>query len=171
MLETNAYRIRPATSDDVRPALEMKLQAWREAYAQLRDAAFFDFHTAELEGQVTWWERGLAAGAGFFVAERADGRIIGLAGGTPVIDEDRDAGVEVELGMIYVLQEYYGTGLGEYLLQTVLGQGDALVWVVEGNDRAAAFFAKHGFAPDGTSEELVGSWAGLREQRLVRRRG
>lgn len=167
----NDYRIRLAAEDDVRPALQMKLQAWREAYAALRGESFFAHHEGELDGQVAWWERGLASGAQFFIAEDRRGRIIGLAGGTPAIDEDRDAGVGIELGMLYVLEEYYGTGLGQHLLETVLGDRDALVWVVEGNARAAAFFAKHGFTPDGTSEALVGSWKGLVEQRMVRVRG
>lgn len=167
----NDYRIRLATEQDVRPALQMKLQAWREAYATLRDESFFAHHEGQLDGQAAWWERGLASGAQFFIAEDRDGRIIGLAGGTPVIEEDQDAGVDVELGMLYVLEEYYGTGLGQHLFDVVLGQHDALVWVLQGNERALAFFAKQGFTPDGTSEALTGSWDGLIEQRMVRARG
>lgn len=167
----NDYRIRLATEQDVRPALQMKLQAWKEAYANLRDEKFFAFHASELEGQIAWWERGLASGAQFIVAEDRDGKIIGLAGGTPTIEEDQDTGVDIELGMLYVLQQYYGTGLGAHLLEVVLGQRDALVWVLQGNDRALNFFAKQGFTPDGTSEALTGSWTGLIEQRMVRARG
>ena len=171
MPETNAYRIRRAATDDIRPALEMKLTAWRQAYAELRDEAFFTYHQQQLDAQVAWWERGLAAGAEFYIAEDTHGNIIGLAGATPVIDEDADAGVQIELGMLYVLAEHYGTGLGQHLFDVVIGQRDALVWVVEGNQRAYSFYQKQGFIPDGTSEELTGSWAGLREQRMVRRRG
>lgn len=169
--ELKDYRIRPATAADVRPALEMKLAAWRQAYSGLRGDEFFAFHEEQLEGQVAWWERGLANGAGFCIAEDVDGRIIGLAGGTPVIDEDRDAGVDIELGMLYILADYYGSGLGAHLLQVVLGQRPALVWVLQGNERAVAFYRKHGFEPDGVSEELTGSWNGLTELRMVRRNG
>lgn len=169
--ELKDYRIRPATAADVRPALEMKLAAWRQAYSGLRGDEFFAFHEEQLEGQVAWWERGLANGAGFCIAEDVDGRIIGLAGGTPVIDEDRDAGVDIELGMLYILADYYGSGLGAHLLQVVLGQRPALVWVLQGNERAVAFYPKHGFELDGVSEELTGSWNGLTELRMVRRNG
>lgn len=169
--ELKDYRIRPATAADVRPALEMKLAAWRQAYSGLRGDEFFAFHEEQLEGQVAWWERGLANGAGFCIAEDVDGRIIGLAGGTPVIDEDRDAGVDIELGMLYILADYYGYGLGAHLLQVVLGQRPALVWVLQGNERAVAFYRKHGFELDGVSEELTGSWNGLTELRMVRRNG
>ncbi|WP_235026464.1 GNAT family N-acetyltransferase [Glutamicibacter sp. JC586] len=167
----NDYRIRLATENDVRPALEMKLQSWREAYAALREPSFFDHHERELEGQVAWWERGLASGAQFFIAEDAQGKIIGLAGGTPTIEEDQDAGVEIELGMLYVASQYYGSGLGAHLMELVLGQREALVWVIEGNDRALAFFEKHGFKADGTTEALVGTWQGLNERRMVRVNG
>ena len=171
MPQSNNYRIRLAAASDVRPALEMKLEAWREAYSGFRDEAFFTYHQQNLEGQVAWWERGIAAGAQFFIAETAEGQIIGLAGGTPVIDEDKDAGVEIELGMLYVLKQYYGSGLGAHLLETVLAGRDALAWVLEGNARALAFYRKHGFIADGTQEELTGSWKGLTELRMVRKRG
>lgn len=165
------YRIRLASIEDIRPALQMKQQAWREAYGHLRPESFFEEHEANLESEVAWWERGFASGAQFFIAELADGTIVGLAGGTPAIDEDRDAGVDIELGMLYVLSPMYGTGMGQHLLETVLGQRDALVWVLEENARARAFYAKQGFGADGTGEDLAGSWQGLREIRMVRKRG
>ena len=167
----NEYRIRLAQEQDLRAALEMKLLAWRQAYSGFRDEEFFAYHEAQLEQQLAWWERGLAGGAQFWIAESGDGKIIGLAGGTPTIEEDQDTGVDIELGVLYVLEEFYGGGLGAHLMDTVLGQRDALVWVLAGNERAVAFYRKHGFVPDGTSEELVGSWAGLREVRMVRRHG
>lgn len=167
----NDYRIRLARTEDIRPALLMKLQAWREAYGHLRPESFFTEQEDQLEAQVQWWERGIEAGAQFYVAELADGTIIGLAGGTPVIDEDKDTGVEIELGMLYVLSPLYGTGVGEHLLETVLCRRDALVWVLEQNARARAFYAKHGFEADGTGEDLAGCWEGLREIRMVRKRG
>lgn len=169
--ELKDYRIRAATAADVRPALEMKLAAWRQAYSGFRGEEFFAFHEEQLEAQVAWWERGLAGGAQFYIAENAEGRIIGLAGGTPVIDEDQDAGVEIELGMLYILADFYGSGLSAHLLQVVLGQRPALVWVLQGNERAIAFYRKHGFELDGVSEELTGSWNGLTELRMVRRNG
>lgn len=165
------YRIRLARAEDIRPALMMKQQAWREAYGHLRGEKFFEEHEANLDAEVQWWERGIAAGAQFFLAELADGTIVGLAGGTPVIDEDKDTGVEIELGMLYVLSPLYGTGMGDHLLETVLNHRDALVWVIEDNARARAFYEKHGFKADGASEQLTGSWAGLREIRMVRKRG
>ncbi|TAP25264.1 N-acetyltransferase [Arthrobacter sp. S41] len=171
MPQMNDYRIRLATENDVRPALEMKLDSWREAYAALREPSFFAHHQEQLEGQVAWWERGLASGAQFFIAEDEQGKIIGLAGGTPTIEEDKDTGVEIELGMLYVEKQYYGSGLGAHLMDVVLGQRDALVWVLEGNSRAQAFFEKQGFKADGTTESLVGTWQGLIERRMVRAHG
>ncbi|GAA3710001.1 hypothetical protein GCM10022377_24550 [Zhihengliuella alba] len=166
--------IRKATAEDVRPTLEMKLAAWRETYGDVRPESFFAAKEAGLEKETDWWLRGLAAGAEFWIALDADGAVIGCAGGTPVQDDDADTGVPVELQMLYVRAAYYGTGLGERLLQTAVGVGPALAWVVQGNERAIAFYRKHGFAPDGRVEPCGDwgdgvDWTGLNEVRLVRR--
>lgn len=164
-----APAVRRATVADVPATLAMRLAAWREAYADQRPESFFAAEEARREQQTDWWTRGLEAGAELWIAEDAAGRIVGCAGGAPVIDDDADAGVPHELQMLYVLAAHHGTGLGLRLMDTAIGSGPALLWVLEDNPRAHAFYRKHGFGPDGRREPMVGPWAGLHEIRMVRR--
>lgn len=166
----NEYRIRLAQEQDLRAALEMKLQAWREAYSSFRDEGFLltmkvNWTSSLHGGNVAW------LGSAVLDCRNRGRKNCRLSRRNPTIEEDQDTGVDIELGVLYVLKEYYGTGLAAHLMDTVLSRRDALLWVLEGNARAINFYTKHGFVPDGTSEELVGSWAGLREQRMVRKHG
>ncbi|MFT4470734.1 N-acetyltransferase family protein [Arthrobacter sulfonylureivorans] len=163
------YCVRRATSHDVPATLDMKLAAWRETYATQRPASFFAAEAAQREQQIDWWSRGLAAGAELWIAEDPSGRIIGCAGAGPTQDDDGDTGVPYELQMLYVLERAYGTALGQQLLEAAIGGNPALLWVLEDNPRAQAFFRKHGFAADGRREALTGPWDGLHEIRMVRR--
>ncbi|MET1156194.1 GNAT family N-acetyltransferase [Arthrobacter sp.] len=168
-MPTPDYRVRRAVGDDVPATLDMKLAAWRETYATQRPASFFAAEAARRKQQIDWWARGLAAGAELWIAEDPAGRIVGCAGAGPVQDDDADAGVPYELQMLYVLASAHGTGLGLRLLDAAIGSKQALLWVLEDNPRARAFYRKHGFAPDGRREPLTGLWDGLHEIRMVRR--
>jgi GNAT superfamily N-acetyltransferase len=149
----------------------MKLAAWRESYSTHRPASFFAAEAARRKQQIDWWARGLAAGAELWIAEDASGRIVGCAGAGPAQDDDGDAGVPYELQMLYVLEQAHGTGLGLRLLEAAIGNKPALLWVLEDNPRAQAFYRKHGFTADGGREPLTGHWEGLNEIRMVRRAG
>lgn len=166
---TEPYAIRLAVPEDIPAALDMKLQAWEEAYGDLRPASFFAHARASLEQQADWWVRGLAQGAELWIAANRNGDIVGIAGGGPAAEDDADTGTGIELQLLYVLASEYGTGLARRLLATVLGDRDAVLWVLEPNARARAFYAKHGFVADGRSEPLAEHWSGLDEIRMVRR--
>lgn len=167
-MSTPNYTVRRATAEDIGATLAMKLEAWREAYGGQRPASFFELQETRHEAQVDWWTRGLAAGAELWIATDRDGRIVGCAGGAPVLDEDAATGAAAELQMLYVLAEAYGTGLGERLMHAAIGTLPAALWVLEHNPRAQAFYRKHGFEFDGTSELLADEWEGLNELRMVR---
>ena len=167
-MTTETYAIRLATPEDVKATLGMKLRAWRETYKEQRPESFFASAEARLESEADWWARGLAQGAELWIATDAQSNVVGVAGGGPAADEDSDTGAGIELQVLYVLAEHHGTGLGEKLLETVLNGRGAVLWVLEDNPRAQAFYAKHGFAADGRVEALADDWAGLNEIRMVR---
>ena len=77
-----------------------------------------------------------------FVAERADGSIAGYA-----MAELKDG--DVMLDRLHVDNSEFGSGLAADLLHTVLaahaGMPSIGLEVLEGNDRALAFYGKHGF--------------------------
>ncbi|RZU63411.1 GNAT family N-acetyltransferase [Zhihengliuella halotolerans] len=172
-MSQHSYVVRKAAAEDIRGTLEMKLAAWRETYSDRRPESFFSAEQARREELVAWWTNGLEAGAEFWIAVDADGEIVGCAGGAPVTDDDADTGARLELQVLYVRSFAQGTGLGEQLMATVIGDEPAVVWVLEGNGRAVRFYEKHGFVADGRIEALADEgggldWAGLNEMRMVR---
>lgn len=170
-MTTETYTIRLATPEDINATLEMKLQAWREAYGDQRPETFFTAAEGRMEMEADWWARGMAQGAELWIATDSEANIVGVAGGGPAAEDDADTGVNLDLQVLYVLAGQYGSGLAAKLLETVLTGRDALLWVLENNPRAQAFYAKHGFVADGRSEALADHWAGLNEIRMVRRGG
>jgi diamine N-acetyltransferase len=109
---------------------------------------------------------------------KADDRIIVLAAdddgpvgytmlvGGPIADPEVRAAVPttgtIELNKFYVLRDSHGTGIAGELMRATLaaaaGTGATSCWlgVNQQNQRAAAFYAKHGFEIIGTKRFLVG---------------
>ena len=64
-----------------------------------------------------------------------------------------------EIASIYLLPEYWGKGWGKLLFSAAveqleaMGYRDLFLWVLEGNQRARAFYARMGFRPSKTYRE------------------
>ncbi len=99
-----------------------------------------------------------------WVAER-ENEIIGFAHTGPPRDEEPPR--DLELSTIYLLAAHHGSGLGQLLLDAVLGDRKASLWVLDENARAIAFYRKNGFALDG-AEKIDPDYGNIREVRLVR---
>jgi GNAT superfamily N-acetyltransferase len=99
------------------------------------------------------------------VAER-DGDLVGIAMSGPPLDAGATWGRQ--LYVLYVLAAGHGTGAGAGLLQAVVDPEESVaLWVADPNPRAQAFYRKHGFVADGTTQVE----GGVREVRMVRRPG
>lgn len=61
-----------------------------------------------------------------------------------------------ELELLYVDPQHTRTGAGTALLQELLGEGPAHLWVFEDNPRARPFYARHGFRPEGARKQVLG---------------
>ena len=69
-----------------------------------------------------------------------------------------------EIVSLYLLPEYWGNGWGKALLSAAvkqlesMGYRDLFLWVLEGNQRARAFYECMGFRPSGayTEDEIGG---------------
>jgi GNAT superfamily N-acetyltransferase len=163
--------IREATAADAEALGRMHYASWREAYAPLLPAGFF---SDEGEAQrVEQWHAILASTSedvALRVADR-EGVIVGFATAGPARPNDT-AGAPVrgrELWSLYVLAAEYGTGLAHDLLLAVLPDDvPAELWVFEANPRARAFYAKHGFHPDGARHVFGERLNHQPEIRLVR---
>jgi ribosomal protein S18 acetylase RimI-like enzyme len=74
---------------------------------------------------------------------------------------------EEQLYALYVLSTCYGHGVGQALLDQVLGERPAQLWVARDNARARRFYERNGFTADGT-EQVDPDLDGLVEIRMVR---
>lgn len=136
-------QIRTMTEQVVPVVSRLLGQSWRHTYSPVLGAET----TARLSDEKHAPER-LAAELGddnkmSFVAERADGSLAGYA--MAAMD---DKG-EVMLERLHIDKSEYGTGLAADLLHAVLaahaGIPSIALEVIGGNDRAIAFYRKHGF--------------------------
>lgn len=159
--------IRPLGSHETEAALRMKNQGWRQAYRGKLSDDILDRLDDSIEDIAEAWRQGFdESGSVPLVAVDDDGAIVGIAAGGEARGED--APTDLELFMIYVLEEHYGTGLGKALTDAAIGDAAACVWVLDGNERAIAFYRKLGFEADGAREQLSERWNNLNEIRMVR---
>ncbi len=112
-----------------------------------------------LEGELRWrsrlsdnsdHERTFVASDGFYVVGFCRLRL-------PSPDVDADA-LTAQVASLYVLPGRWRRGLGSTLLGTALGSlepgawREVTLWALQISERAQAFYAKHGFTPDGATE-------------------
>lgn len=163
------FRVEAPMAADAAAIARVHVQGWREAYGTLLPERFYD--DAALERRTRWWSGQLEDPSRphtIQVARSAEGEVIGFAvsgpsrtveGVIPLVDD--------EVYAIYVLADWYGGGAGQALLEAVVGQRPAELWVARDNPRARAFYARNGFVPDG-AEIVDDELDGLVEVRLVR---
>jgi GNAT superfamily N-acetyltransferase len=159
------FIITPLTAADADELGAVHVEVWREAYAGIVP----DDHLASLDPAARaerWRQISRQPGDAVNVVARDDhGDLVGFASAGPCRDDDRPTGWE--LWAVYLLARVRGTGLADALVERLLGERDACLWVFEANDRGRAFYARHGFVDDG-SRSTYGA-TGVRELRMVRR--
>lgn len=146
-----APEVRPAHPDDAVAIATVHATSWRETYGRFVD----DPDTSDwfaVERRVGMWRSYLEEGALETVVARIDGEVIGFASVQPV--EEPDAPRAEELTMLYVVARAHGTGAGQALLDVVLGDRAAQLWVAADNPRAHAFYRRNGFEPDGAESSF-----------------
>lgn len=86
------------------------------------------------------------------VALTADGVGVEGTAGFASAGPAREAGAAGgwELYALGVEPALQGSGAADDLVRAVLGQRACVVWVLTGNARARSFYARHGFAADGS---------------------
>jgi len=71
---------------------------------------------------------------------------------------------------LYVLKDYYGKGVGQQLMQAAFaalyGYQEIILWVLEDNKRAIAFYEKMGFVFDG-EEKVIDLGKAVKEKRMI----
>lgn len=158
----------------------IRIETWRVAYDGLVDPALLaqlDLDHEAARRDELWDAYHVDTRATEFVAE-VDGEPVGWAVAGPA--NHPDAQRTGELYALYVLPAHWSTGVGHLLLAAaeealrVTGFDTAVLWVLDGNTRAAMFYERHGWLEDGAvklDERIeIGDTdvAGLNERRRVR---
>lgn len=154
--------IRRPTPDDAGALAACHVACWREAYADVLSAELLA--ALDVDARTQSWGRALANTEGYAVAE-VDGDVVGFAGVRSSTDDP--APRERELWGLYLRAAHHGRGSGQALLDAVLGDDPASLWVAEKNPRAHAFYRRNGFTPDGV-RTTVPAWENLTIVRLLR---
>ncbi len=157
--------LRAARVDDAEAGARLHIACWREAYGPITDLVRLEDHLADEVGWSGRWRSQIEQGVGPLLAVAGD-ELVGFATAGPGRGEVVPA--PVELYAVYVRQVWHGSGVGPALLDATLGGESAYLWVLEDNARARAFYARHGFAPDGVRKKYdpLDAW----ELRMVRPR-
>ena len=131
-------RIRAAVEDDLTAIAEVGHRTWPPTYEPLAGKEYV------ANGLARWWSADLLrqAVARTFVAEDAAGAVVGMTSYGEVDDR-------LVVWKLYVVPEAQRSGAGSALLREVLAAADGRavrLAYIDGNDRAAKFYAGHGFA-------------------------
>ena len=142
--------IRDAAPADAAAITDVHIRTWQAAYGHVfpRDR-LARLDTRRRQRERFWRDtiEGPPAGSHTLVAERSEA-IVGFAS----IGSARDDDAAGEVYAIYVVPEAWGTGAGHALMQESLrrlqqeGYEQAILWVLEDNPRARAFYEREGWS-------------------------
>lgn len=142
--------IRKATAEDAADIAAVHIRSWQTAYRGQLPDWFLDRLDDELPHREANWRR---SAEDAWLAE-ADGRIAGFV----FICKARDADIEPEtgeLGAIYLDPADWDKGYGRALMQRgeselkARGYRQAILWVLDSNERARRFYEIGGWEADG----------------------
>ncbi len=157
------YLIRPPRPDEAEVLAALHSRTWEETYGEFFPPRMWGEEALARRIQM-WTELCTDVGPHTAVAE-IDGELAGFAHVGASMDDP--APRERQLWFIYLLQSAHGSGAGQALLDEVLGDEPASLWVLEENPRARAFYARNGFVEDG-ARKPTGFERGGDELRMLR---
>jgi ribosomal protein S18 acetylase RimI-like enzyme len=163
--------VREAEASDAESVAQVHVHAWRETYFDV--LADHHFSEAAFGRRRQFWTDylSLTPRPGRTVVAERGGAVVGFANSGEARGPDAEHGFPpvrpAQLFSIYLLASVHGSGLGQSMLDAVLGDQPAQLWVLRGNDRAIAFYARNGFVADGT-EFIDSTDPNLIELRMVR---
>jgi GNAT superfamily N-acetyltransferase len=153
--------VRPAVPDDADLMADIRVTGWRESYTDQFTPEFL----ANLVADPEPFRREIDAGRSTMVVAELDGEVVGFA--IARVPQEADAPRDRELALLYQYARAHGTGTGQALLDSVLGDQPAFLWTAELNLRAQAFYRRNGFVADG-GHKIEPEWENLAEIRMVR---
>ena len=149
------------TAEEIESKSRVHWQTWREAYDEILPAEFQEQITLDKCRFYSqkYHENTLIA--------LDDAKVVGFVSYGDFRDPATIAG---EIIALYVLKDYCGKGVGHQLMQAAFAALDSyqkiLLWVLEDNKRAIAFYEKMGFVFDG-EEKVVDLGKAVKEKRML----
>lgn len=161
--------IRAAGPDDAPGITAVHVRGWQQGYAGLLPSDFLaGIDPAEREDRWRTILARAATGEQLVRVAELDGQVLGFVTGGPCRDAEPVA--EHEVYALYVDPAAWGSGVASDLMAAhlqALPPAAVSLWVLAGNARARAFYARHGFVDDdATREEEFGSTR-VMEKRMV----
>ena len=148
--------VRRAELPDAKDIAGVQVAAWRAAYRGLLPDDVLDQLSVD-DSEARWTERIARPWGHVLVAERPDG-VVGFAACGQTEDDELDQPARGEIYVIYVHPTAWRQGAGTALLDQALrhlradGFREAVLWVLQGNQPAIAFYEAAGFVADGAAK-------------------
>ncbi|MDR7251418.1 GNAT superfamily N-acetyltransferase [Nocardioides sp. BE266] len=146
-------RIAPPRVEDAAAIADLQIAAWEEAYADLMPAAVFTERRAGRDARVEQWRDIVSTGSSDNLLAWSADRLLGFSSTGPGRDDPAEGLPPLELMALYVRASSYGSGVGWALLEAAIGDADAYLWVLDGNERAIRFYERQGFRFDGATKD------------------
>jgi ribosomal protein S18 acetylase RimI-like enzyme len=154
-----ALMIRAATVDDARAIAEVHVASWRAGYRGLIDDEVLA--GLSIDERAAMWETILTDGE----------TVVLVAAGDPIAGFVAFNPERAEIGALYVAPRRFRTGVGTALLtaahEHLKGKPEVVLWVLEGNRAARAFYERHGYEADDATG--LHERAGVEQRRMARR--
>jgi GNAT superfamily N-acetyltransferase len=147
--------VRRASPADARAIAAVHVASWRAAYRGLMPAEVLE--RLSVDGRERDWRGWLAAGGArhfTLVAER-DGRLLAFCTVEMPAREDDEPDDVAAIPALYAHPDAFGAGVGRALIEAAVeaardaGYREAVLWMLEGNRRAEAFYERGGWRRDG----------------------
>ncbi|RUP08559.1 MAG: GNAT family N-acetyltransferase [Hyphomicrobium sp.] len=139
--------VRNACPNDAGEIAQVFRDSWRLAYTGILPTPYLDREI--MRRDATWWRRAISTERNLLIALHGE-RIAGYATCGRARGSDRNTG---EIYELYLAPVYQGLGIGGHMFEACRATLDGLdlerliVWALEGNDRARAFYIRCGGRP------------------------
>ena len=148
--------VRPAVLADADAIGLVHVRSWQSAYRGKIPQEYLDGldPARRSEALRRIMEQTHPSQGGVLVVAAEGGEITGFASFGPSRDSDTDPRVTGEVFAIYADPDAWGTGIGRALMSSAvaelarLGYANAILWVLDTNDRARRFYALAGWEED-----------------------
>lgn len=176
--ETGAeYYIRDADVADAKALVSFKHRIWRDIFASLKDAEFFDTAEATSDDQVQFWQSRIRQGDTVWLAEDLRDTIVGTIHSGETQAEHTSQFTELygltqlpELRFFYLSDAAQEATVGQALIQQAVGDQPAITWLAGETPLVEASLVAAGFEPLGEAvRPTLEPWRGVPRQAMVRK--